>query len=232
MTVSDLSGLIVKGHGRYQAAKLAGFTQIPVEVQHYETEAEEMADLLADNKIAELAEMDEEAVSKILDEIQEAGLPIELTGYSLDDIEEMAQDSDEAISESKYNEMHTSIIYQPKGEKPDLSECVSRDKTAELIKDIESAENVTPEEKQFLIDAAQRHLQFSFSNIAEYYCHATPEMQRLMERSALVIIDFEQAIEEGYVRLRKKLLELREKDGVRTAEDDDIYNESSDDDEI
>lgn len=229
VTVSDLSGLIVKGHGRYQAAKLAGFTQIPVEVQHYETEAEEMADLLADNKIAELAEMDEEAVSKILNEIQESGLPIGLTGFTLEDIEAAAQDADEAISESKYNEMHTGIIYQPKGEKPALSECVRRDKTIELVNEIRAAENVTDEEKQFLIDAAQRHLQFSYSNVAEYYCHATPEMQRLMERSALVIIDFEQAIEDGYIRLRKKLLELREKDGVRTAVDEEDDEEFEDD---
>lgn len=32
-TVSDRSGYIIKGHGRYQAAMLAGFTDAPVEVQ-------------------------------------------------------------------------------------------------------------------------------------------------------------------------------------------------------
>lgn len=58
ITVSDLSGYIIKGHGRYQAAKLAGFRVVPVEVQHYENEAAEMADMLADNRIAELSNMD------------------------------------------------------------------------------------------------------------------------------------------------------------------------------
>lgn len=33
ITVSDRSGYIIKGHGRYQAAKLAVFTDAPVEVQ-------------------------------------------------------------------------------------------------------------------------------------------------------------------------------------------------------
>ena len=55
VTVSDLSGLIVKGHGRYNAAKLAGFSKIPVEMQHYESKEAETADLIADNYVAELS---------------------------------------------------------------------------------------------------------------------------------------------------------------------------------
>jgi hypothetical protein len=46
-----------------------------------------------------------------------------------------------------------------------------------------------------------RHNVFNYEKIADYYSHASPEMQALMERSALVIIDFEKAIELGYVRL-------------------------------
>ena len=41
--------------------------------------------------------------------------------------------------------------------------------------------------------------------IAEYYSHANPVVQDLMEQSALVIIDFNKAIELGYVQLSKKL---------------------------
>ena len=55
--VSTRSGLIVSGHGRYMAAKVIG-CPVPVDYQDYPSEAEEMADLLADNRIAELAEMD------------------------------------------------------------------------------------------------------------------------------------------------------------------------------
>ncbi len=49
--------------------------------------------------------------------------------------------------------------------------------------------------------AAYRHAVFNYEMAADYYAHATPEMQRLMERSALVIIDFDAAIENGFVRL-------------------------------
>lgn len=83
ITVSDLSGYIIKGHGRYQAAKRAGFNEVPVEVQHYENEAAELADMLADNRIAELAEIDNEALNAALQQLQiedPAALP--LSGFT------------------------------------------------------------------------------------------------------------------------------------------------------
>ena len=61
--------------------------------------------------------------------------------------------------------------------------------------------NLPIEEKNFLMDAARRHNVFNYEKIADYYAHASPEMQNLMERSALVIIDFEKAIQLGYVKL-------------------------------
>ena len=63
------------------------------------------------------------------------------------------------------------------------------------------------EERQFLKDAAGRHNVFNYRNIAEYYAHATPEMQRLMEKSALVIIDINNAIANGYASLFADVLD-------------------------
>lgn len=83
ITVSDLSGYIIKGHGRYQAAKLAGFSEAPVEVQHYDNEAAELADMLADNRIAELSEIDSAALNEALQALQiedPAALP--LSGFT------------------------------------------------------------------------------------------------------------------------------------------------------
>lgn len=101
VTVSDRSGLIVKGHGRYQAAKLAGFTQIPVEVQHYETEAEEMADLLADNRTAELAEMDNIALVGLYDELAvEEPEFLQFTGYTENEIANIRADLSDANNKS------------------------------------------------------------------------------------------------------------------------------------
>jgi hypothetical protein len=57
-----------------------------------------------------------------------------------------------------------------------------------------------------LQQAAQRHTVFDYENIAEFYAHAEPEIQELMERSALVIIDFNQAIENGYIQLSEQIM--------------------------
>lgn len=46
---------------------------------------------------------------------------------------------------------------------------------------------------------------FDYRAIAEYYAGAAPEMQRLMERSALVIIDVKNAIALGYARLHGEI---------------------------
>lgn len=87
VTVSDLSGYIIKGHGRYQAAKLAGFAEVPVEVQHYENEAAEMADMLADNRIAELSNMDTAQLIDNLGTLPEDTLG--LAGFTQEEFEKL-----------------------------------------------------------------------------------------------------------------------------------------------
>lgn len=102
--------------------------------------------------------------------------------------------------EQKYSTKIESPIYEPKNQKPHIIELVDKSKTQRLIREID-ASNLPIEEKQFLIDAARRHLVFNYEKIADYYAHSSKEMQTLMEKSALVIIDFEKAIQLGYVKL-------------------------------
>lgn len=80
ITVSRRSGFIVKGHARLTVAQLIGAEFAPVEFQDYETDADEIADLLADNIIAELAIFDEEAAAKLFDGLKELDFDLELTG--------------------------------------------------------------------------------------------------------------------------------------------------------
>lgn len=94
--------------------------------------------------------------------------------------------------------------YEPKYQKPHLLELVDKSKTKRLLKEIDQS-NLPYDEKTFLMDAARRHNVFNYEKIADYYANSSPEMQRLMERSALVIIDFEQAIELGYVQLSEEI---------------------------
>ena len=83
ITVSKRSGLIVKGHGRLEAAFKAGILKAPVDLQDYESADLEHADMIADNKLAELAEIDNKALEKLIKEMSQDVL--ELT--ALDDSE-------------------------------------------------------------------------------------------------------------------------------------------------
>ena len=79
--VSTRSGFIVSGHGRYEAALLLN-CPVPVDFQDYPGEAEELADLLADNRIAELAEMDEKMLAELFAVIDESDLSADIAGYT------------------------------------------------------------------------------------------------------------------------------------------------------
>jgi len=87
ITVSNRSGFIVRGHGRLAAAKLLGVDLAPIDRQDYGSEAEEWADLVADNRLSELNEMDGAALKDILQELdsgmlQVLGADMELTGFT------------------------------------------------------------------------------------------------------------------------------------------------------
>lgn len=69
IVVSKRSGFIVKGHCRLQALKLLGWENVAVDYQDYDNEAQEYADLIADNKIQSYAEFDEDALLKELQEM-------------------------------------------------------------------------------------------------------------------------------------------------------------------
>ena len=81
IVVSNLSGFIVRGHGRLEVAKLLGQEKIPVSYQDYETEAQEWSDLIADNRIAELAEIERSTLKDLLEELDTGELDMELTGF-------------------------------------------------------------------------------------------------------------------------------------------------------
>lgn len=68
VTVSNRSGFVVRGHGRLLAALLLG-SMVPIDRQDYESEADEWADLIADNRIAELSEIDDTLLAELLAEI-------------------------------------------------------------------------------------------------------------------------------------------------------------------
>ena len=107
---------------------------------------------------------------------------------------------EEAEKEEKYSNKIQAPVYEPNHEKPSILALCDANKTKRLILEINNS--ILPEEeKEFLRRAAWRHTVFNYERIADYYAHSSPEMQRFMEESALVIIDFGQAIELGFVKL-------------------------------
>ena len=97
ITVSTRSGFIVKGHGRLSAALLEGVKEVPVDYQNYASEAEEYADLVADNRIAELAEIDNKMLADIFAEVDTGEIPMELTGFTEKEVEKLVTAMSEAL---------------------------------------------------------------------------------------------------------------------------------------
>jgi hypothetical protein len=105
---------------------------------------------------------------------------------------------------TKYTQKVETPIYEPQNRCPHILELVDSEKTKRLIREIESSD-IEEYEKKFLIEAAHRHSVFNYSKIADYYAHASKEMQGLMEKSALVIIDYDKSIEYGFTKLQEEI---------------------------
>lgn len=109
---------------------------------------------------------------------------------------------------TKYTPAIGAPIYVPRGHQPALRNLVDTTASRRLEYALEGAAELTADERYFLRLAAQRHNVFHYERIADYYAHASTPMQREMERSALVIIDFGAAIERGFVRLSNEVRSL------------------------
>ena len=84
VTVSRRSGFIVSGHGAVEAARLIPTELIPIEYQEYASEAEEVADLLAHNRLAELSKTDADLLKLALEKTRGVGIMPVVTGYAPD----------------------------------------------------------------------------------------------------------------------------------------------------
>ena len=100
VTVSTLTGLVVRGHGRLMAAIHAGLEYVPVDYQHYDSEEDELSDLVADNRLAELAEVDKAMLAEIFSEIQDSEIgdfDITMSGYSDLEVEEIVSALEDSV---------------------------------------------------------------------------------------------------------------------------------------
>lgn len=100
ITVSKRSGFIVRGHARLAAAQKLELDVAPVDYQDYENEAAEWADMIADNRIAELAERDMPSLKDLLEELDTGAFDMDLTGYDTHALELLMAPPAEGLEKS------------------------------------------------------------------------------------------------------------------------------------
>ena len=217
--VIDKDNVVITGHTILLDSKKLGLKEVPVIRADDLTEAQVKAFRIADNKTSEHATWDEELLKIELEQLEEMNfnlddLNIDYSDFGLEiDLEDIEEEFE---SDNVYTKEINIPHYEITGECPLLTDLVKEEKTNSLIGRINNS-NIPQGIKDFLIKASYRHLAFNYQNIAEYYAHADKEVQELMEESALVIIDYDNAIRNGYVQIKEAINEMIE-EGVNNEE--------------
>jgi len=208
--VVDEDGQILGGNMRYRGLIALGYTEVPdewVKVASGLTEAEKLEFVIKDNVSFGVWDFDALANGWEIDDLAEWG------------VDDVPWEGDNSITEGPTDEELEEIystkveapVYEPSGQVPAFEEMYDTTKTDELLNGI-NATDMPEEVKRFLEMAAYRHTVINFEKVADFYAQAPAYIQELMEDSALVIIDFEKAIEKGYVQLNKSLGKVFRKD--------------------
>lgn len=208
--VVDQNGVVRAGNGTLAAAQHLGWETIRV-VETTLTGSEATAYAIADNRTAELAEWDTEALAKTLEQLKFADeIDLEDLGFDQEDYDALLDweyEEDEEGSDREYTGKIEAPVYEPTMEEPPpVSELCDVEKSETLKESIRAAD-IPEDVRKFLLMAADRHRKFDYEKIAEFYAHADEVTQDLMERSALVIIDFNKAVENGFMKLTKSIAE-------------------------
>jgi hypothetical protein len=200
--VVDEDMMVLGGNMRLRASKDAGLKEVWIEIAEGFTEEQKKEFIVKDN--VGFGEWEWDMLANEWDSVQ-------LADWGLD----VWQNEDDAIAEEDdtYTRKIVAPTYDPKNEKPVIDDLFNTQKADELIHKIKQAD-LSEEELMFLSHCALRHTVYDYSKIADFYAHSSKEIQELMEDSALVIIDFDNAIEKGYVKLTKDIAAAYEKNGI------------------
>lgn len=226
--VTARGGVILAGNHTYAAAMQLGWESIATVSLDLDPESPEaLRIMLADNQTAELGTYDDAILLEIAEYVDEQ-VGLLGTGFNEQRIRELeeAMEWREKQPLDPNWERYTSAVdvpqYQPTREHPpEIAEMVDDAKTKRLQERIAAAGLPEPV-ADFLHRAAQRHTVFHYGNIAEFYAHAEPEVQALMEESALVIIDVDDAIRNGYAKLGDYLQEHERHETTPTGETEGV----------
>lgn len=202
--VVDESNVIIIWHWRLEAAKKLGMEKVPCIVMDNLTEPQIKKLRILDNKLNE-SEYDLANLRLELETLPDLNFwDLEMTAWDLFpelDIDEF--NPDDFDDDNWYTQKTDTPIYEPTWEDVEIEEMIKTDKYDELVDKIKEAK-IPDEIKDFLLKASTRHIQFNYKKIAEYYSNAPKEVQELFEDNALVVIDFDKAIEDWYTLLLNK----------------------------
>jgi ParB/RepB/Spo0J family partition protein len=207
--VQRTTGHVLVGNHRLRAAIAAGLDEVPVTYVDVDDETA-LRILLADNRSSDLATYETGELAALLEQLSTT--PDELAGtlYTPESLGELLATLEGATGPEErpaYTQKVEIPVYTPTGPAAPPEELRDRTRADELRREIEATPDLPPDLRAFLLDAAERHVAFRYDRIANYYAHAVPNVQRLFESSALVIIDYDRAIELGFVRLHTEILD-------------------------
>ena len=83
------NGMLIAGHGRLEAARLEGIAEVPTIVARGWTEAQCQAYAIADNRLTESSEWNDELLRLELGDLREAGFDLALTGFDQDELDKL-----------------------------------------------------------------------------------------------------------------------------------------------
>ena len=101
---------VLAGHGRIEAAKAENISEVPCVFADYLTEAQKKAYILADNRMALDAGWDEELLSVEMQELQELGFDLSMTGFDEKELTELL--GADAGSEAKEDDFDLSAALE------------------------------------------------------------------------------------------------------------------------
>lgn len=207
------TGVILAGNHTYRALIDLGADRVPVTwVDVDDTRA--AAIVARDNRTSELGSYDEGELLALLTADDDV---LALSGYDGEDLAALRATLNPAPDDT-YTRKADPIHYQPTMDTPPpVSSLVDRAKANDLVRRIADTPDLPQDVRDFLVAGAQRHLVFDYTKVAEFYAHAAPEVQDLMEQSALVIVDYEDAIQHGFVRVSARLREILDLDLTERA---------------
>lgn len=199
--LTDEENGIIAGHGRLMAAQVLGLDKVPTITLKGLSESQKKAYVIADNQLALNSGWDLDKLKLELNQLEDLNFDLDILGFNNDELLGILEpDLNDLEDENPYTKKADAPTYEPSGDKPNVKELYNDEKTFDLIANIKAA--VLPQaEKDFLMLAAGRHTVLDFEAIANYYAHSSKECQELMEESALVIIDFKQALANGYAKM-------------------------------